>query len=109
MRGQGTIRLALAFAALLASLTLVIWRQSRALEMLRALDDTRSTRAVAESDRAGLSARIQVLEGRARIRTVAESRLGLVVPTADDLIMLRRPAPSRRGDRVGSLAVGAGS
>lgn len=97
MRGQGTIRLALAFAALLASLTFVIWRQSRALELLRELDGVRSARAVAESERSGLVGRAQLLESRARIRSVAESRLGMRVPTAEDLVTLRprvSPEPS---------------
>lgn len=103
MRGQGTIRLALAFATLLASLTFVIWRQSRALELLRELDGARSARAVAESERAGLTGRVQVLEGRSRIRKVGESRLGLRVPTAEDLVTLRRRSatprsPDRRWD-----------
>lgn len=108
MRGQGTIRVALAFAALLASLTLVVWRQSRSLELLRALDDVRSERAIAEGERASLSAQVQVLEGRARIRRVAETRLGMGVPTADDLVTLRRrPVEPRAGERPWRLA-GAG-
>jgi cell division protein FtsL len=97
MRGQGSIRVALAFAALLASLTLVIWRQSRSLELLRSLDEVRSERALAESERASLTARVQVLESRTRIRAVAASRLGLRVPTAEDLVTLRRRAPVRDG------------
>jgi cell division protein FtsL len=97
MRGQGSIRVALAFAAVLASLTLVIWRQSRALELLRSLDEVRSERALAESERASLTARAQVLESRTRIRAVAGASLGLRVPTAEDLITLRRRPPVRGG------------
>lgn len=94
MRGQGTIRVVLAFAALLASLTLVVWRQSRSLELLRQLDEVRSERALLEAERASLTSRIQTLEGRARIRRVAGARLGLRVPTAEDLVTLRlRPEP----------------
>lgn len=105
MRGQGTIRLALAFAALLAALTLVVWRQSRSLEVLRQLDEARSERAISESERAALVASIQTLEGRARIRRVAESRLGLRVPSAEDLVTLRhRPAP-REHAREWNVAV----
>lgn len=109
MRGQGTIRLVFAFAALLASLTLVVWRQSRSLELLRSLDEVRSERALQEADRAALTARIQVLEGRARIRRVAEAELGLRVPTAEDLVTLRRrPVPQRAADRPWRLAAGGG-
>lgn len=106
MRGQGTIRLALAFAALLASLTLVISRQSRALDVLRALDGARNERALAESERASLSGRIQELEGRARIRRVAERRMGLHVPTAEDLVTLRRTRPVPGRDEGLNLAAG---
>jgi cell division protein FtsL len=95
MRGQGSIRVALAFAAVLASLTQVIWRQSRALELLRSLDEVRSERALAESERASLTARTQVLESRTHVRDVASARLGLRVPTAEDLITLRRRPPVR--------------
>lgn len=104
MRGQGTIRLALAFAVLLASQTLVIWRQSRTLELLRDLDADRRARAVVESERAKLTAQLQVLESRARVRRVAEARLGMRVPTAADIIVLRRGDP-RRVARPGDVRV----
>jgi cell division protein FtsL len=109
MRGQGSIRVALACAALLASLTLVIWRQSRSLELLRSLDEVRSERAIAEAERAVLVAREQALESRTRIREVAAERLGLRVPTAEDIITLRRRAPAREGaERPWNLAVTGG-
>jgi cell division protein FtsL len=93
MGAHGTIRVALAFAALLASLTLVVWRQGRALDALRALDHTRSERAVAESERAELLGRIQFLESRARVVRVAAQRLGMRVPAAGEemTILLRGP------------------
>jgi cell division protein FtsL len=102
MRGQGSIRVALAFAVLLASQALVIWRQSRTLEVLRDLDADRRTRAVVESERAKLTAELQVLESRARVRRVAESRLGMRVPTAADMVVLRRgePLADPRADNV---------
>jgi cell division protein FtsL len=95
MGAQGTIRLALAFALLLGSLTLVVWRQGRALEDLRALDHTRSARALAESERAGLLGRIEHLESRARIVGVATERLGMRIPLAGDeiVILLRGSVP----------------
>jgi cell division protein FtsL len=105
VRGQGTIRVALAFAALLAALTSVVWRQSRALEELRVLDEVRSERAIREAERATLMASIQTLEGRARIRRVAETQLGMRVPTAEDLVTLRRRAESRVKPRPVNMAV----
>lgn len=99
MGSQGTIRLALAFAMLLASLTLVVWRQGRALEALRELDRARSARALVESERAELLARTQQLESRARIIAVASSRLGMRVPAAaDEIVILLRGERDTVGD-----------
>lgn len=88
-RGQpGVIRVALGFAALLASLSLVIWRQSRALEVLRALDGVRRERAVVEAERAALLQRIRRLESRSRVVAEAGERLGMHVPTGAEIVIL---------------------
>ena len=97
---SGTIRLALAFAALLAALTMVIYRQSRALEVLRAADEMRSARVIAEAERSELARRIQTLQSRARVVTDARTRLGMHVPSADEIVILPlngivTPAPSQ--------------
>jgi cell division protein FtsL len=89
MRHEGTLRVALAFAALLGSLSLVVWRQSRALTMLRELDSLRSERAVLESERSRLSERIQHLESRARIMDVAGERWGMRVPASGEVWILK--------------------
>lgn len=96
MKSQGTLRVALAFAALLGSLSLVIWRQSRTLDVLAGLDRTRVRRAVVESERSRAVERIQYLESRARIAEVAASWWGMRVPSADEefVIILRPGAPS---------------
>jgi cell division protein FtsL len=96
---SGTIRLALAFAALLASLTMVIYRQSRALEVLRAADEMRSERVIAEAERSELARRVQTLQSRARVVSEARTRLGMHVPSADEIVILPlngtiSPAPS---------------
>jgi cell division protein FtsL len=89
MRGQpGVLRLALAFAGLLASLSLVVWRQSRALEALRALDLVRQERAVLETERSLLTSRIQRLESRNRVVSVAGARLGLRIPVGGEIVVL---------------------
>lgn len=101
MRYRGTLRVALAFAAFLGSLSLVIWRQSQALEMLRELDALRSRRAVMESERSRLNERIQHLESRARILEEAGDRWGMRVPAASEAVVLRlrpdAPPPVVRG------------
>jgi cell division protein FtsL len=88
MGGHGTIRLALAFALLLASLSLVVWRQSRALEVLRELDAARAERALTESERTTLLRRVQLLQTRTRIVTAAGDRLGMRVPSHAEIVIL---------------------
>ncbi len=85
---NGTIRLTLCFAALLAALTMVIWRQSRALETLRQLDRVRDGRAVAEAERAELIRTIEQLESRASVVAAAESRLHMRVPFAHEIVIV---------------------
>ena len=95
---SGVIRLALAFALLLGSLSLVVWRQSRALELLRDLDQTRTARAIAEAERSELSRRIEFLESRARVVSDAGMRLGLRVPSAEEIVILPL------GERIQAIA-----
>ncbi|HEX7049162.1 MAG TPA: hypothetical protein VF188_03035 [Longimicrobiales bacterium] len=88
-RGQpGVIRMALALAALLGSLSLVVWRQSRALEKLRALEEVRDARAILEAERSELVDRIRRLESRGRVVAVAGERLGMHVPSGSEMVIL---------------------
>lgn len=100
----GTIRLALCFAALLAALTLVIWRQSNALETLRELDKLRDSRALAEAERSDLLRKIERLESRNHVVTSARDRLGMRVPLADEIVIL----PLQRESNASSRAIAAG-
>lgn len=86
---SGLLRVALAFVALLGSLTFVVWRQARAYELLRELDALRSARAIEEAERSELGRRIVHLESRARVVSAAESRLGMKVPSMAELVMFR--------------------
>ena len=85
--------LALGFAALLASLSLVTWRQSRAFEALAALDVVRREISLAEAEQTDLERRIQRLESRTRVSTVAEARLGMHQPDAAEMVLLSGVAP----------------
>jgi cell division protein FtsL len=100
-RGSGAIRMGIACALLFASLSLVVWRQSRALDEVRALDEARSRRVVLEAERTQLQREIQRLESRSRIVSVAGSRLGLRVPSGQEIVILQEPA--------GTLAEGVGA
>ncbi len=98
MRNQGTLRMAIACAALLGSLSLVVWRQSRALEALRALDGARAEHVLLESSRATLTREIQLLESRSRIVDVAGNRFGLHVPNGSEIVILQLPSESAPHD-----------
>jgi cell division protein FtsL len=93
-KGPPLIRAGLLFLLLLGSLTLVVWRQSQALEMQRALDSVRSERALAESQRAALARRIERLESRARVSEAAASRLNMRVPSGREIVILPMMEPS---------------
>lgn len=92
-RSSGVLRLALALATLMAALSLVVWRQSRALEAVRALEKARDERAAAEAARTEVQDRIQRLESRGRVVADAEKRLGMHVPTGEEIVIL--PASGR--------------
>ena len=89
MAHRGMLRVVLAFAALLASLSMVVWRQSQALDVLGEVEALRRARAMAESEKSLLGARIQHLESRARIMEVAGSRWGMRVPASGEVFVLR--------------------
>jgi len=82
------MRLIVAVVALLAALSLITWRQSRALEALAELDQVRRERALAESERAALHRRIQGLESRSRVVPEARRRLGMHTPDVTEIVIL---------------------
>jgi len=88
MRRYPVIRAALLFAAFMASLTLVVWRQSRALQMLGDLEVVRSQRASEEARRAAVARELEALESRARVGRAARERLGMRLPSGSELIIL---------------------
>ena len=85
--------LALGFAALLASLSLVTWRQSRAFEALAALDEVQRELSLATAEQTELQRRIQRLESRTRVSIVAVERLGMHQPEASEMVLLSGGAP----------------
>ena len=85
---SGVLRLALCFSALLLAMTIVVKRQTHAFEVLKALDKARTARAFAEAQRSELNRRIEFLESRARVVSEATKRLGMHVPSAEEMIFL---------------------
>jgi cell division protein FtsL len=112
-KGPPVIRGGLLFLFLLGSLTLVVWRQSRALEMQRSLELVRQERMVEESRRTALLRRVEQLESRTRVSQAAGSRLGMRLPSGEELVILplADPTSSRLvGDahRSGAVALARG-
>lgn len=83
-----TVRMALVLALLLGSLTMVVWRQSHALAVLRDLEAVRHERVVEEARRSALSRRVEELESRTRVSAVARTRFGMRLPSGDEIVIL---------------------
>ena len=84
--------LVLGFSGLLSALSLVTWRQSRAFEALAELDRLERSLSLAESERTELDRRIQGLDSRTRISSIAQERLGMHRPDASEIVLLSRGA-----------------
>jgi len=80
--------LVLGFSSLLSALSFVTWRQSRAFEALAELDRLERSLSLAESERTDLLRRIQGLDNRTRISSVAQERLGMHRPDASEIVLL---------------------
>lgn len=101
-QGTGAIRMGIACALLFGSLSMVVWRQSRALEELRALDAVRAERALLQAEHSELQRSIQQLESRTRIVAVARERFGLRTPAGDEIVFLQAPTHAgMAGDDAG--------
>lgn len=87
-RLAGTSMVALATAALLASLSLVAWRQARALDVFERLDGVRRELTLGESEKADLLSRVRVLESRGRVVPEAREELGMRMPDASEIVIL---------------------
>jgi hypothetical protein len=90
-RSTGAIRMGIACALLFGALSMVVWRQSRALEELRAMDVARAQRALLQAERSELQRSIQRLESRPYVVAVAGERLGLRVPAGGEIVFLQAP------------------
>jgi len=84
----GTSLVALAVAALLASLSLVSWRQRQALQTLDRVDSLKHECALQEATLEELEARLLQLESWSRVSSEAERRLGMRKAGASDIVIL---------------------
>lgn len=102
-RGQrGVLRLALVYAAVLGSLSGVVWRHGRALDALRVLDASRHDRAILEAERAELVRTLERLEGRSHVVGYARRELGMRIPTTSEIVLVRWPGGSSAEESTGA-------
>ena len=73
---------------LLASLSLVTWRQTRGLALERDVRRLETARALKEAERVELSRRIEQLRSRSRILQVARDRYGMHLPEDHEIVIL---------------------
>jgi len=92
-RGSGLLRFALGCALLLLGLAQVVRRQSRGLELVRAVERARAERAVEEAQRAELVRRIDWLQSRAHVAEVA-GRRGMRLPSGMEIVILPETPPA---------------
>lgn len=89
-RLAGTSLVALAISVLLASLSLVAWRQARAIETLEQVDSLRRELTLSEAELADLEQRVTLLESRGWVVPEAGERLEMHVATASEIVYLSR-------------------
>ncbi len=80
--------LALGFSTLLSALSFVTWRQARAFGAMAELDGVERSLSLAVSEQAELRRRIQSLDSRARISSIAQERLGMHRPDDSEMVLL---------------------
>jgi cell division protein FtsL len=73
---------------LLASLSLVTWRQTRGYALEREVRQLETARALKEAERVELTRRIERLRSRSRILQVARDRYGMHLPEDHEIVIL---------------------
>jgi cell division protein FtsB len=79
---------ALAISALLAALSLVAWRQARALEAFSQVDTLQREMTLVDAERTEILRRIETLESRRYVVPAARERLGMIPPGAADIVWM---------------------
>jgi cell division protein FtsL len=93
-RRAGVPAMVLGFLFVLGAAALVIWRQTKSVEMERRVRAVQEEQAIAEAERLALIKQIQTLSSRARITRVARERLGMHLPADSEIVFLPVPAGS---------------
>lgn len=87
------IAMVIVVGLLLAALSFVPWRQSRARESLAELDRLQREMSLVQAEMAEFQRRVQQLESRGHVVPAARERLGLRTPGAGEIIILTDEVP----------------
>jgi len=90
-RNRAVLRAVGWLALLLGAMALVVWRQTRGVELQREIRALDGERALADAERLELATRIQALQSRARVVQVARDRLGMHLPADSEVVMVPLP------------------
>lgn len=88
MKGGVAGGITLLVLALLVAMSLVPWRQSRALEVLAELDRVERELALVRAEKHRFQAKVDRLESREHVQVEARDRLGLRMPEASEVVIL---------------------
>ena len=87
-RVEAPTRLVASVAVLLAALSVVVWRQSRTLDVLAWSESVNREISLAEAELTELQRRIQGLESYGRVVLETRERLGMKRAAAEDIVIL---------------------
>jgi cell division protein FtsL len=76
----------------------VIWRRSIGIAESRQLQELVRQRDALHNERLKLESEIRAASSRARLAPLVERRLGMRLPSANQVIHLTRPSPPRSND-----------
>ena len=88
--GSGRLRFALVLLAFVAIASGVVLRRTAGISAARELQAMETRRSSLIADRRRLESDIRLASSRARIQRIAESRLGMHVPSEDQVVYLSR-------------------
>jgi len=100
--GSGIFAVAGWLVVHLAALSLVTWRQTRGVEMEKALRAVEVERAIMEAEQVAADRRVEELRSRARVVRIARDRLGMHIPADREIIFL--PATESMMSGIGGRA-----
>jgi cell division protein FtsL len=93
---SGRLRFALVLLGFVAVASVIVLRRTYGIAAAREIQAMETRRAGLDAERARLEADIRIASSRARLQPIAERRLGMHVPSEDQVVYLTRETPVSR-------------